>query len=118
MCSLFYFLRSDRRNAISHGEVPENSYSLTPSDYSEPSPPQAFALDVHEPARFAFQVAAIRAAITRNGEASLASSELRSLCSSRMALRDQFKCIAEIARAEKWSFAFIPDGTVVFTALS
>jgi hypothetical protein len=40
--------------------------------------------------------------------------ELRLLCSDDLTHAEHFECIAAIAREERWSFAFLADGSVEF----
>jgi hypothetical protein len=67
---------------------------------------------------FAAQLAAIRDEVARAGEALVDSQRLQLLCSDELSVSDQFRCIAEMARAEKWSFAFLPNRAVRFAPMS
>ena len=66
---------------------------------------------------FSSQLAAMRREIERNGEAVVRWAELQLLCPDGLTVSEQFHCIAEIARDEKWSFAFLPDKTISFSSL-
>ena len=67
---------------------------------------------------FAAQLAAIRDEIARAGEALVEWDRLQLLCSDELSVSSQFMCIAEMARAEKWSFAFLPNRAVRFAPMS
>lgn len=67
---------------------------------------------------FAEHLTAIRAEIARFGEAMVDWERLQLLCSDELSVSSQFMCIADMARAEKWSFAFLPDRAVRFAPLS
>ena len=67
---------------------------------------------------FASQLAAIRDEIERAGEALVEWQRLQLLCSDQLTVSEQFMCIAEMARAEKWSFAFLPNRAISFAPLS
>jgi hypothetical protein len=73
---------------------------------------------MHELPSFASQLAAIRAEIERAGEALVEWQRLQLLCSDQLTVGEQFRCIAEMARAEKWSFAFLPNRAVRFAPMS
>jgi hypothetical protein len=70
------------------------------------------AVNVEDPA--AAQLAAIRAELQRNGGATIDRKKLGIFCPETMSAGEQFNCIAAMARAENWSFAFLPDGSVRF----
>lgn len=60
------------------------------------------------------QLFAIRVAVMRDRRATVGRDELRLLCPDYMSVPEQFQRIAEIARIEGWSFAFLSDGGVTF----
>ncbi len=62
------------------------------------------------------QVARIREEVNHNGGATIGCEELRILCPDEFTVSEQFMHIATIARKERWSFAFLPDGSVRFGA--
>jgi hypothetical protein len=61
------------------------------------------------------QVAAIRAEVALNGSCTVGCEELRLLCPDELSVPEQFARIARIAQRERWSFAFLPDGSVHFS---
>ncbi len=67
---------------------------------------------------FASHLAAIRDEIERAGEALVEWQRLQLLCPDQLTVSEQFRCIAEMARAEKWSFAFLPNRAVRFAPMS
>ena len=67
---------------------------------------------------FAQQLEAIRSEIDRAGEALVEWQRLQLLCSDELSVSEQFRCIADMARAEKWSFAFLPNRCVRFAPMS
>ncbi|HEV2094966.1 MAG TPA: hypothetical protein VGQ82_00530, partial [Chthoniobacterales bacterium] len=69
--------------------------------------------DLSEPA----QVSNIRATVDRKGRCRVGCEELQILCADGLSFEQQFLRLAAIARREQWSFAFEPDGTVVFAKL-
>jgi len=73
---------------------------------------------MHELPSFASQLEAIRSEIARAGEALVEWERLQLLCSDDMSVSKQFMCIAEVARAEKWSFAFLPNRSIRFAPMS
>lgn len=62
------------------------------------------------------QIARIREQVIRDGGCTVGCDDLRILCPDYMSISEQFARIAEIARRESWSFAFLPDGSVRFGA--
>jgi hypothetical protein len=60
------------------------------------------------------QLAAIRLIVARDRGATVGCDELRLLRPDHLTVSDQFMRIADIARKEGWSFAFLPNGTVRF----
>ena len=73
---------------------------------------------MQEAPTFASQLAAIRTEIQRAGEALVDWQRLQLLCSDELSVAEQFRCIAEMARAEKWSFAFLPNRAVRFAPIA
>jgi hypothetical protein len=71
-------------------------------------------VDMQELAEIEAQLVAIRAAVSRDGGATVGCEELRLLCPDHMSVPEQFQRIAEIAQREGWSFAFLADGGVRF----
>ena len=65
----------------------------------------------------AAQVQAIREAIAASGGYTVGCEELKVLCPDYLSVSEQFGRIAGIAHDERWSFAFLPDGTVHFGTL-
>ena len=64
------------------------------------------------------QIAAIREKVNRDGGCTVGCDELRVLCPDYLTVSEQFARIAEIARVEGWSFAFLEHGAVRFGAYS
>jgi hypothetical protein len=60
------------------------------------------------------QVAGLRSAVERDGGVTVSCDELRILCPDYLTVSEQFMRIAAIAQEERWSFAFLDDGTVRF----
>ena len=64
------------------------------------------------------EIAKIRGEVHRRGGFTVHSAQLRLICPDELTSPQQFKCIAEIAQKEGWSFAFLRDGCVHFGAYS
>ena len=73
---------------------------------------------MQEAPTFTSQLAAIRAEVERAGEALVEWQRLQLLCSDELTVAEQFRCIAEMARAERWSFAFLPNRAVRFAPIA
>jgi len=71
---------------------------------------------VYDPAAIAAQVAKIRVAVKEDGGTTVGCEDLRVLCPEEFTVSEQFMHIATIAQRERWSFAFLPDGSVRFGA--
>jgi hypothetical protein len=57
-------------------------------------------------------LAPIRLQVNDSGSAIIPRKDLRVLCPDELSIGDQFLRIAQIARAEGWSFEFLSDGAV------
>lgn len=71
-------------------------------------------LCTRESVDFQLHLSRIRSAVIRDGGATVGRAGFELLCPAHMTVPEQFQRIAEIADAEGWSFAFLPDGTVHF----
>lgn len=68
------------------------------------------------PAEIATQIERIRRDVEREGGATVGRDDLRIICPEEFTVSEQFMRIAEIARTNGWSFAFLPNGCVQFGA--
>jgi hypothetical protein len=60
------------------------------------------------------QLGDIKALVQRDGGATVGCEQLRILCPDYLSISEQFMRIAQIAQRERWSFAFLQDGSVRF----
>ena len=65
----------------------------------------------------AAQVDKIRAEIRQHGESRVGCEELSLLCPADVSESEQLTGIAQIAEWERWTFEYLPDGSVRFTDL-
>jgi len=65
----------------------------------------------------AAQVDKIRAEIRQHGESRVGCEELRLLCPDKVSDAEGLSGIAEIAEWERWTFEYLPDGSVRFSNL-
>jgi len=63
------------------------------------------------------QVDKIRADIRKHGESRVGSNELFLLCPDDVSNAQELNGISEIAEWERWTFEYLPDGSVRFTNL-
>jgi hypothetical protein len=63
------------------------------------------------------QVDRIRAEIREHGESRVGCDELSLLCSNKVSDAKQLNGISEIAEWERWTFEYLPDGSVRFSSL-
>jgi hypothetical protein len=66
----------------------------------------------------AAQVDKIRAEIRQHGESRVGCEELSLLCPNEVSDAQQLNGIAQIAEWERWTFEYLPDGSVRFTNLA
>ncbi len=64
----------------------------------------------------AAQVNKIRADIREHGESFVGCEELLLLCPTEVSGAEELNGIAQIAEWERWTFEYLPDGTVRFPA--
>ena len=64
------------------------------------------------------EIGKIRAEVRRRGGFTVGCEQLRILCPDYLTSPQQFAAIAAIAKRERWSFAFMRDGSVHFGAYS
>jgi|GEM_PF-1322933 len=74
------------------------------------------ALMIYERAEIAAQVDKMRADIERSGESHVGCSELKLLCPETPAKQEK-NGIEQIAEWERWTFEYLPDGSLRFTPL-
>ena len=65
----------------------------------------------------AAQVDKIRAEIRQHGESRVGCHELSLLCPNEVSNAQELNGIAQIAEWERWTFEYLPDGSVRFTNL-
>jgi hypothetical protein len=65
----------------------------------------------------ATQVDKIRAEILRHGESRVGRNELSLLCPDEVSNAQELNGIAQIAEWERWTFEYLPDGSVRFSNL-
>jgi len=65
----------------------------------------------------ATQVDKIRAEILRHGESRVGGNELSLLCPDEVSNAQELNGIAQIAEWERWTFEYLPDGSVRFSSL-
>ena len=65
----------------------------------------------------AAQVDKIRADIRERGESRVGCEELSLLCRNEVSDDQQLRGISEIAEWERWTFEYLPDGSVRFSNL-
>jgi hypothetical protein len=65
----------------------------------------------------AAQVDKIRAEIRQHGESRVGCEELSLLCPAEVSDAQQLNGIAQIAEWERWTFEYLPDGSVRFSNL-
>jgi hypothetical protein len=63
------------------------------------------------------QVDKIRAEIRQHGESQVGCEELTLLCRNEVSDAQQLRGISEIAAWERWTFEYLPDGSVRFSNL-
>ena len=63
------------------------------------------------------EVARMRAEIRRHGESRVGGEQLSLLCDHKVTDAQGLSGIVEIAEWERWTFEYLPDGSVRFTAL-
>lgn len=64
------------------------------------------------------QLAKIRTEVQRSGGVTVQAAKLALFCPDHLSVSQRFRCIAEIAQTEGWSFAFLRDGSVQFGSYS
>lgn len=69
-------------------------------------------------AEIADQVDKMRADIQRCGESHVGCKELALLCSDEVSAAEEKNGIEQIAEWERWTFVYLPGGSVRFTPLS
>jgi hypothetical protein len=65
----------------------------------------------------AAQVDKIRAEIQQHGESRVGCDELFLLCPTEISNAQELNGIAQIAEWERWTFEYLPDGSVRFSNL-
>jgi hypothetical protein len=65
----------------------------------------------------AVQVEKIRAEIQQHGESRVGCDELFLLCPTEISNAQELNGIAQIAEWERWTFEYLPDGSVRFSNL-
>ena len=65
----------------------------------------------------AAQVDKIRTEIRRHGESRVGCDELSVLCPNEVSDAQKLNGIAQIAEWERWTFEYLPDGSVRFSNL-
>ena len=75
------------------------------------------AVQNYDQPEIAAQVDKIRAEIRQHGESRVGCDELCLLCPADVSESEQLAGIAQIAEWERWTFEYLPDGSVRFTNL-
>ncbi len=65
----------------------------------------------------AAQVEKIRAEIRQHGKSRVGCDELALLCANEVSNAQELNGIAQIAEWERWTFEYLPDGSVRFSNL-
>ena len=80
-------------------------------------PACAYDAPVSDDVELEQQIRAIRLKISSDGGCDLRSEQMPVFCPEHLSIPEQFARVAAIARRERWSFAFLPDGRIRFAAL-
>ena len=83
---------------------------LNPASFQQPS-------ENSDRPEVALQVEKIRVEIRAFGESRVGCEELVFLCPSEVSPREELNGIAQIAEWERWTFEYLPDGSVRFSNL-
>jgi hypothetical protein len=81
------------------------------------SPKPKRAMQIHDHPAIAAQVDKIRTEIQKHGESRVGKDQLFLLCPAEISNAQELNGIAQIAEWERWTFEYLPDGSVRFTYL-